>query len=228
MNSQFYKTSESLFRCEAFEQWPWLKHGFGTRHSEAYYAVHPVVTLRQTHSNLVRAARGIRDRACEGDALITDEPAKRIGVRTADCVPILLVDPVTHSVAAVHAGWRGTVADIAGRAVHSLAGEFGARAHNIHVALGPSIRVCCYEVGQEVASQFGSILPGVSYALDGPLKIDLIEANRRILVRAGIPAEQIYDSGLCTYCMPQEFFSYRREPHNPGRLLSFIQITEAT
>jgi hypothetical protein len=83
-------------------------------------------------------------------------------------------------------------------------------------------------VGPEVASQFGSILPDVSHAIHGPSKIDLIEANRRILVRAGIPIEQIFDSGLCTYCMPQEFFSYRREPQNPGRLLSFIQITEVT
>ena len=224
MNPQFYKDSDGLFRCPEFDRWRWLRHGFGTRDSVPYYAAHTVTTLRQIHSNLVFDAHDLEDRSREGDALITHQPGKRIGVRTADCVPIIMVDPVTRSAAAIHAGWRGTVARIAARAVDALAWKFSADAANLSIALGPSIRVCCYEVGADVAAQFRSILPE-STESDGPRNIDLIEANRRVIIDAGVPAKHIYDSGLCTFCMPQEFFSYRRDPNDPGRLLSFVEIT---
>lgn len=223
MSVPFFKDSDGLFRCPRFEQFAWLRHGFGTRHSAEYYAQHPATTLRQIHSDVVVDAHGLEDRTREGDALISADTAKRIGVRTADCVPILIVDPATRSVAAVHAGWRGTVAGIAERTAESLAKTFSARVGDLRVAFGPSIRSCCYEVGPEVAAQFTVIL-GESTVTDGRRHIDLIEANRRILIRAGLKAEHIFDSGLCTFCLQEEFFSYRRQPQDFGRMLSFIEI----
>jgi polyphenol oxidase len=219
----FFKDSDGLFRCPEFEQFAWLRHGFGTRHSTQYYEEHPVTTLRQIHSDVVVDAHRLEDRTREGDALISADTAKRIGVRTADCVPILMVDPGTRSVAAAHAGWRGTVARIAERTAESLANRFGARAGDLRVAFGPSIRACSYEVGPEVAAQFSVIL-GESTVTDGRRHIDLVEANRRILIGAGLKPEHIFDSGLCTFCLREEFFSYRRQPQESGRMLSFIEI----
>jgi polyphenol oxidase len=219
----FFKDSDGLFRCPEFERFARLRHGFGTRDAASYYAEHPVTTLRQIHSDIVVDAHHLEDRAREGDSLVSADSGKRIGVRTADCVPILMADPATRSVAAVHAGWRGTVAGIAERTAECLVKTFGAGRSDLHVAFGPSIRSCCYEVGPEVASQFDGILDE-STETGARRHIDLVEANRRMLIQAGIRAEQIFDSGLCTFCLPEEFFSYRRQPQDPGRMLSFIEI----
>ena len=223
MSIPFFKDSDGLFRCPELERFAWLRHGFGTRQAAEYDAKHRVTTLRQIHSDVVVDAHDLEDRTREGDALISAETAKRIGVRTADCVPILIVDPATRSVAAVHAGWRGTVASIAERTVESLAEKFGARASDLYAAFGPSIRACCYEVGTEVACRFGAIL-GESTDTERRPHIDLIEANRRILIQAGLTSEHIFDSGLCTFCLSEEFFSYRRQPEDSGRMLSFVEI----
>ncbi len=142
-----------------------------------------------------------------------------------------MVDPVTRSVAAIHAGLRGTVALIAGRAVEKLTHDFGSRPADLHVAFGPAIRVCCYEVGPEVLAQFVSIFPEMQAASElkpNPERfghLDLVEANRRVLLSAGVPGGNIYDSGLCTFCVPEEFYSYRREPKEPGRLFLLWRLS---
>lgn len=223
MSVPFFKDSDGLFRCPEFDRFAWLRHGFGTRHSARYHDEHRVTTLRQIHSDIVVDAHCLEDRTREGDALISADIAKRIGVRTADCVPILIADPATRSVAVVHAGWRGTVAGIAQRTAECLVKSFGGRPSDLHVAFGPCIRSCCYEVGPEVASQFAAIL-GESTETGGRRRIDLVQANRRMLIHAGLQAEQIFDSGLCTFCLPEEFFSYRRQPQDSGRMLSSIEI----
>jgi hypothetical protein len=179
------------------------------------------VTLRQVHSAEVWNAHPLEDRQNEGDALVTDDLARRIGVRTADCVPILLLDAGKRAVAAVHAGWRGTVGGIVTRAIQKMHADFGTEARDVRVALGPCVRECCYQVGAEVATEFSSIFPEWPPAA-GKKNINLVEANCRLLIAAGVPAEQIFDSGLCTSCLPEFFFSYRREPQNPGRMLSVI------
>lgn len=119
-SQHFQKDNSGIYRCIPFECFDWLEHGFSTRHASAFLASHPVTTLRQIHSAEVWNAHALLDRCHEGDALITNEPAKRIGVRTADCVPILMADPNTRAVAAVHAGWRGTVAKLAMRTIERL------------------------------------------------------------------------------------------------------------
>ena len=113
----------------------------------------------------------------EGDALLEDQPGSVVAVKTADCIPILLVDERRRAVAAVHAGWRGTAARIAADAVAAMGERFGTRPEDLHAAIGPGIGACCYEVGPEVAAQFGG---------QGRGHIDLTAANRRQLEEAGV------------------------------------------
>ena len=165
VSNLFRLGSDGIYRCEALQQFVWLNHGFGTRIANPEVEV----TLRQIHSDHVVNAAGLKNRECEGDALITNEIAKSIGVRTADCVPILLVDSRKHVVAAVHAGWRGTAAAVVKRTVDKMNGDFGTLAADLYAAIGPCIRVCCYEVGPEVATHFNvtnrcNLDPGISHS----------------------------------------------------------------
>src|SRR5579883_2911524 len=147
---------------------PWLTHGFGWRDSEYPAGIR---RIRQIHSATIVEASSA-DSAAEGDGLITSEPGMVVGIKTADCVPVLLADPVSHAVAAVHAGWRGSAQNIASAAVNELVTRYGARAQDLHAAIGPSIGVCCYEVSPEVARQFSSWIPEYAEALV-PRRIDL-------------------------------------------------------
>lgn len=212
---------EGTIQCDAFLWFDWLDHAFTTRDSHGWAEIHAPVTLRQIHSDLVLNAAGLANRQREGDALVSNEIGKRIGIRTADCVPLLVADPETRTVAAVHAGWRGTVSSIAQKAVERLAHEFGANPSHLHVAIGPAIRGCCYEVGPEVVRQLAPLFPEWSHR-ESRRKVDLVEANRRILITAGIPDRQIHDCGHCTYCEHDLFFSYRRDPDDPGRMVASI------
>jgi len=138
-----------------------------------------------------------------------------VAVRTADCIPILLVDERRRAVAAVHAGWRGTVARIAAQAVAAMSRRFGTHAADLHAAIGPGIGKCCYEVGAEVAAHFSG---------QGRGHIDLAAANRRQLQEAGVTPERVYTSNLCTMCRAEEFDSFRRDQEAAGRMYSFAGI----
>lgn len=218
MRSDFHLGTDGVYRCHAFdEQFPWQNHGFGTRTRNPAAQV----TLRQVHSAIVANAQNLKDREREGDALVTDEVNRSIGVRTADCVPILLLDSEHRAVAAVHAGWRGSAAGIIAHAVQQLMEDFGARAADIHAAIGPCIRSCCYEVGSDVAEQFQSLFPEWR-PIERKRRLDLTEANRRQLVATGVPADHIYDCERCTACEPDVFFSYRRQPEITDRMIASI------
>jgi len=138
-----------------------------------------------------------------------------IAIKTADCIPILLVDERRRAVAAVHAGWRGTVAGIAAGAVEAMRRRFGTDPRDVHAAIGPGIGKCCFEVGPEVAAEFGE---------RGRAHIDLAAANRGRLLEAGVTPERIYTSNLCTKCRAEEFHSFRRDGAAAGRLYSFAGI----
>lgn len=218
MNSAFLLGADGVYRCVAFDnQFPWQRHGFGTRVANPKADV----TLRQIHSAAVVNAGGLSDRAQEGDALITDEIDRTIGIRTADCVPILMLDSKSYAVAAVHAGWRGTAAEIVQHAVQELGNTFETDPAFVYAAIGPCIRACCYEVGPEVASQFHPLFPEWE-AFAGKRKLDLAEANRRQLQAAGVHADRIYDCGRCTACESDLFYSYRRDPQDPARMVASI------
>ena len=218
----FVKDSDGIYRCPALQELTWIDHGFTTRRSAT--VIPPVITLRQIHSNIVWNAGGLQDREREGDALVSAEPGRRIAVRTADCVPILLADRATRCVSAIHAGWRGTAAGIAQRAVERMIRDFGACPRDLFAAIGPAIGACCYRVGPEVKNRFQKLFPEweTQPNSDEPVMLDLAEANRRILETAGLPPEQIFSAGLCTWHHGDDFYSYRREPENPGRMISFI------
>jgi YfiH family protein len=209
----FYRDAQNIYRASPLDGLTWLVHAFGTRHSPAPNG--KLATLRQVHSNICVTAGGRTGVLCEGDALLESTPGNLVGVKTADCLPILLADGEHRAVAAVHAGWRGTVRGIAREAVRRMGEEFGTRPGALHAAIGPGIGKCCYEVGAEVAAQFGE---------SGPARIDLVEANRRQLLEAGVPAGQIYAAGLCTMCGVAEFHSYRRDKEHAGRMWSVVGV----
>jgi YfiH family protein len=163
------------------------------------------------------------------DALISKTPNVLLGVKTADCVPVLIGDPITRSFAAVHAGWRGTVSSIVKRAIEQLESEYGAQAANLSVAIGPAANACCYEVGSDVIGAFKERFPNAEALFastrDGHARIDLHQANREQLLNLGVPASRIYLAPFCTMDRNDLFFSYRQEKKlhgRVGRLMSVI------
>jgi hypothetical protein len=213
----FYQDSRQIYRVTELDSLPWLVHGFGTRLA-CVPALFDLATLRQIHSTTCVPAAGRRGVLGEGDALLENTPGSVVAIRTADCLPILLVDGRHRAVAAVHAGWRGTVAGIAQRAIEAMHQQFASLPGDLHAAIGPGIGKCCYEVGPEVAAQFGR---------QGRAHVDLAEANRRQLIEAGVTPERIYASNLCTMCRAREFHSFRRDKAAAGRLFSFAGILQA-
>ena len=214
----FYKDSRHIYRVPQLDSLSWLVHGFGARLAPVPALYANLATLRQVHSATCVPAAGLSGELGEGDALLENVPGSVVAVKTADCLPILLVDERRRAVAAVHAGWRGTVAGIAQHAVEAMRAQFGSLAADLHAAIGPGIGPCCYQVGPEVAARFG---------LQGRARVDLAGANHRQLIDAGVTPERIYASNLCTMCRPDEFHSFRRDKEAAGRLYSFAGILQA-
>ena len=162
------------------------------------------------------------------DALTTRAPRILLGVKTADCVPLLLADARTGACAAVHAGWRGTLASIVTRTLERMAEEFGTQAADVSAAIGPAALACCYEVGEDVIrafkEKFSDAEPLFKATRDAHALIDLHGANREQLKAAGVPLEQIYTAPLCTMCRTDLFFSYRREKRTQGRVGRLMSV----
>jgi YfiH family protein len=208
-----------------------------------------LVALKQFHSDVVHVFDTTPADPCRGDASVTNQPALLLGVQTADCVPILLVDPKKRAVAAVHAGWRGTLQRIVTKAIGKMQMEFATKPADLLAALGPAIGGCCYEVGTEVSSAYLAQFPNAAEWFDelrtgdepNPLQwlsmmppghqpppknvlLDLRKANRAQLLAAGLFAKNIFVSDLCTACRRDLLFSYRKEGAQSGRLMSVIGI----
>jgi YfiH family protein len=198
----------------------WQVHGANIR-----------VVANATDAQPAPFASGDDDRC---DALVSNSRNVLACVKTADCVPILIGDPATGAFAAVHAGWRGTLASIAAHALERMAQEYGARAPDVRVAIGPAAGACCYEVGSEVIDAFKNRFP-LSEELftptrEGHARVDLLKGNRNQLLSMGVVAERIHTSPLCTMCRTDLFFSYRREKRvhgKVGRLMAVIGKTES-
>jgi len=221
-----------------------------------------VVTLRQIHSDIVHvidssgsgsSAGDAGASALQGDALITRERNVLLVVQTADCIPILLADAKQRAVAAIHAGWRGTVRRMAEKALGRMQMEFGTKPRDVIAALGPGIGQSCYEVGTEVAAEFQAQFPNAREWFEGALdrvadadsdpnwlpwltmkppghapppprvQLDLTAANRSMLADAGIPDRNISSSSFCTSCRSDLFFSFRKE-RTTGRMIAAIGI----
>lgn len=205
--------------------------------------------LRQIHSDVVHAFSAAPGTPRKGDASTTNTPGLLLGAQTADCVPILLVDPKKRAVAAIHAGWRGTLGRIAQKTVGRMRMEFASKPADLLAAIGPSIGPCCYEVAAEFVTKFTAQFPDAAGFFDeartgdepNPLQwlnmkppghqpppknvhLDLWKANRSQLLAAGLQAQNIYSSDLCTGCHRDLFFSYRKEAALSGRMLSVIGV----
>lgn len=174
-----------------------------------------------------------RPQAGYADALITDSPNVVLTTLHADCQPILLVDTERPAVAAIHAGWRGTVADIAGSTVQAMQDAFDSNPANILAYLGPGIGGCCNEVGPEVTAawrdQASSFGPLAELAITRPGErehLDISRANTLLLQRAGIQPEHIEVSPICTKCSKDDWFSHRGQGPTTGRQASMIMLTE--
>src|SRR5205823_3516331 len=151
----FYLDSRHIYRVRELDCFEWLRHGFGARDAEVPALFGNVAMLKQVHTSGCVLAGGRAGVLGEGDALLENSPGAVVAVKTADCVPLLLVDERRRAVAAVHAGWRGTAAHMVARAVEAMAHNFGTKPADLHAAIGPGIGPCCYEVGPEVAAHFG-------------------------------------------------------------------------
>ena len=208
--------------------------------------------MKQVHSALVYRVETAQAKPLAGDGLITGTAALAVAVKTADCVPVLVVDARNRVIGAFHAGWRGTVARVVEKGVGEMRRHFGSVPRNLRAVIGPSIRRCCYQVGPEVRAQFESQF---SYADElfeevfdanaihvrypllflnqrapghgdlGPeIHLDLVEANKRQLQDAGIREEHVDVIEACTACDTTRFFSHRTELAQTGRMMAVIGI----
>lgn len=189
-----------------------------------------LVTVNQVHGEtIVRVGQENYPamRSVEADAMITTERGLAIGVETADCVPILIVDPATPAVASVHAGWRSTVKKIVQKAVAAMGSEFGSDPGRMIAAIGPAIGPECYEVDEPVMGPVRAVFSFwkdvASPRGDDRWSLDLARLNRMELAQAGLSETNIYSFGLCTCCRAELFYSFRREGRT-GRMLSAIMI----
>ncbi|HEY2900339.1 MAG TPA: peptidoglycan editing factor PgeF [Polyangia bacterium] len=187
----------------------------------------------QVHGATVARVRAGDDEAAiarlNADGLCIDAPGAVVSIYVADCIPVLMADARTGAVAAVHAGWRGTVAGVVPAAVRRMADEFGTRPADLRVALGPAIGVCCFEVGDEVVQAVTAAIPGADDAgairrggAGAKAHVDLKLLNVLLLERAGVPAANIEAGPECTACDRARFFSYRRDAGHTGQMVGFI------
>jgi len=214
----------------------------------------PLVSLRQIHSDLIHRVDRMPEHPLAGDGMVTDTPALLLAVQTADCLPIILVDRKRRAVGVFHAGWRSTVKRIVEKGVGEMRKHFGSDPRDLVVAIGPGIRGCCYEVGEEVRIKFEAQFayanslfrevkesdpvrekypllfltaraPGHS-KLPVRLFLDLVEANRRQLLDAGVPAKNIDAAAPCTACHSELLFSFRAEKGVTGRMMAAAGIND--
>ncbi|MDE2231758.1 MAG: peptidoglycan editing factor PgeF [Candidatus Omnitrophica bacterium] len=178
---------------------------------------------KQIHGDDIIEAAGTAGSAqgCgDADAYMTDEKDLPIAIRTADCVPVFIFDPVHRVIGLAHAGWKGTHKAIAAKTVHRMKARYASRPSDLKIVLGPGIRKCCYRVGKEFYTYF----PAHLYRRDGFIYADMMAANRDQLLQAGVPKENIFDSGLCT-CCNTNYFSFRRDGPKAGRMISLMMLT---
>ncbi|HLM80877.1 MAG TPA: peptidoglycan editing factor PgeF [Terriglobales bacterium] len=212
----------------------------------------PLVSLRQIHSDLIHRIDRMPEQPLAGDGMVTDTPGLLLAVQTADCLPIIVADRKRRAVGVFHAGWRGTVKRISEKGVGEMRKHFGSDPRDLVVAIGPGIQGCCYEVGEEVRTRFeaqfayaGSLFREVKesdpvrekYPLlfltarapghcEWPVKLflDLVEANWRQLLDAGVLAKKIDAMAPCTACHTELLFSFRGEKGVTGRLMGTAGI----
>ncbi len=181
-----------------------------------------ITYLRQVHSDkffVVNKDNYMDIRGQNGDALITSDKGIAIGVFTADCVPLILIDTYNKIVAVVHSGWKGTALNIVGKVLKYMKINMGTDPRSVVAAVGPSIGPCCFEVGLEVAEKFKFV-----YEYENKLYFDLWKENIKQIADFGVSEDRISSSMICTSCNNNIVYSYRKEFGNTGRLGTFVEI----
>ena len=215
-------TIPAFLRCDVLDELG-IEHGFGTRRSEAA-EIPDLALVTQVHGNTVLRVPPL-DPNARADALWTDKPGLAVGIRTADCVPVLLADSGRRAVAAVHAGWRGSAARVCERSVLELANAIQRDPGEIIAAIGPHVGPCCYEVDRPVheAVAEDSVF-SASASGPGHFMLDLYALNRLQLLRAGLRPEHILRVGGCSACDSTLYASYRRDGSG-ARMVHFVRMS---
>lgn len=218
----FSLDEQGVFRPSVPPVPDWLTLGFGSRLASDWPA--GAVRVRQVHSDRIVNVKEpwSVEQAPEADALVCGRPGLLLAIRTADCLPILMVDERTRAVAAVHAGWRGTAQRIAAKTIAELQRSLGSQVEDLRVWLGPGIGECCFEVGPEVTAQFAGFTRPAESA--GKSWLNLTAANTRQLTDAGVQPERIHAYSGCTRCDPALFHSWRRDGERAGRMTAAIGV----
>ena len=195
-----------------------------------------VVMTNQVHETVIRTVgpNDIKADLCqreeyECDGLITDVPGLALTIFTADCIPVLLYDPVKKVIAAVHAGWRGTAGNIAGKAVDKMREEYGSDPGDILAAIGPGISACCFETHADVPEAMTAVLgelakPHMTALENGKFHVDLKGINAALLKRSGVASGHIEISGDCTACHPEKYWSHRLTQGQRGNQAAMLQL----
>jgi YfiH family protein len=187
-----------------------------------WFNIDEVGYLRQIHSDTVHVFDGT---AHEGDALVTDKNNTALGVFTADCIPVLIYDSNKNVIAAVHSGWKGTLAGITGKVIQKMKEQYFCNALDMHVVIGPHIRSCCYEVSQDLINIFTETSMYKNAKINSSRKLDLAACVNSQLMQEGVLKENIRDINICTHCCTHtKMHSYRKSKDLSGRIFSFIFI----
>lgn len=197
-----------------------------------------LMRVKQVHGNTVRVLKkgmipaGAAGERPDGDAVVSNQPGLALAVMVADCVPLLVCDPVGGAAAAIHAGWRGTCARITLTAVDAMVREFGISPADLIVAIGPSAGPQDYIVGESLITAFKdaghpqSEIDQWFSRREGEVRLDLWAANMQQLIRAGVPPQQVFVSGLSTMAHPEIFDSYRIDGEKAGRMAAVIVVPQ--
>lgn len=242
-----------FYACRVLGAITGLRHGFSARPGSLNLSPRPWDTLQRVAENRCRLLRAVgldgaeletlaqihsdrvvvalpafmagRTKPREGDALVARGAGVAIAVQVADCFPVLIADPCCGAIAAVHAGWRGTLGRILPRAVARMRRVFGCDPRELVAAIGPGIRSCCCEVGPEVAKPFAQAFG--SRALSegsraGKQMLDLAQTLKMQAEEAGLTSGNLFDLGACTRCRPDEFYSHRADGAAAGRMMGLV------
>ncbi len=181
-----------------------------------------VINIRQVHGRRIVIATHRyleKEKIAQADGIITNVLNLPVAVRTADCVSVFIFDPKKRAIGLVHAGWKGTKKQIVPNAITQMQKKFGSKKNDLKIIFGPSIRSCCYQVGEGFKKHF----PGEVTQRSSGLYLDLPLVNKNQLAALGVPQKNIYDCALCTFCN-HNFFSYRREGERAGRMISLLML----
>lgn len=214
------------YLAHGFGIWKGKDEGFRKKSEETGFKL---LFLDQVHSDRIRFIDRVPERKSKGDAMVTDVPGFLLVIKTADCLPVLIVDESKKVIAAVHCGWKGTSKRVVQKAIQGMVDRYGCHPSSLLVALGPCIQGECYEVGEDVFQSFEKQGLSTDFFLPHPSRknkyfFDLKGENMSQMLRLGVDKTNISSIDCCTHC-DESFPSYRRDRNRAGRMLSFIGMS---